>query len=218
MQLSLHQVSSHPVGSEEAFVFALTVDRRGSRGDPGALAMTDHRDRFDADLPRPVLGWQISAGDELQALYDTAQEVLTTVLALVDERDWHVGLGIGAVDTPLPDNVNEATGPAFVAAREAVTASKETGYPAVRGTDWASHAQAVLTLASAVRERRTRAAREATDLAEQGFTQQQIATTLGIAQSSVSRRLSSALWSQEQATHPTVLTFLQLADDAPEAS
>ena len=69
-----------------------------------------------------------------------------------------------------------------------------------------------------MRERRTRAAREATDLAEKGLTQQQIATTLGIAQSSVSRRLSSALWSQEQATHPTVLTFLQLADDAPEAS
>ena len=203
---------------EEAFVFALTVDRRGSREDPGALAMTHHRDRFNADLPGPVLGWQISAGDELQALYDSAQDVLTTVFSLVDERDWHVGLGIGAVDTPLPANVNEATGPAFVAAREAVTASKETGYPAVRGTDWASHAQAVLTLATAVRERRTRAAREATDLAERGLTQQQIAATLGIAQSSVSRRLSSALWSQEQATHPTVLTFLELADDAPEAS
>ncbi|MDO5366731.1 transcriptional regulator [Kocuria sp.] len=199
-------------------MFALTVDRRGSREDPGALAMTHHRDRFDADLPGPVLGWQISAGDELQALYDSAQDVLTTVFSLADERDWHVGLGIGAVDTPLPANVNEATGPAFVAAREAVTASKETGYPAVRGTDWASHAQAVLTLATAVRERRTRAAREATDLAERGLTQQQIAATLGIAQSSVSRRLSSALWSQEQATHPTVLTFLQWADDAPEAS
>lgn len=198
-------------------MYALTVDRRGSRDDPGALLMTEHRDRFDSDFPRPVLGWQISAGDELQALYESAQDVLTTVLALVDERDWHVGVGIGAVDTPLPDNVNEATGPAFVAAREAVTASKESGYPAVRGTGWASHAQAVLTLACAVRERRTPAAREATDLAEQGCTQQQIAATLGIAQSSVSRRLSSALWSQEQATHPAVLSFLQLADDAPEA-
>lgn len=218
MQFSLHQVHHHAAHPEEAFVFALTVDRRGSREDPGALAMTHHRDRFDADLPGPVLGWQISAGDELQALYDSAQDVLTTVFSLADERDWHVGLGIGAVDTPLPANVNEATGPAFVAAREAVTASKETGYPAVRGTDWASHAQAVLTLATAVRERRTRAAREATDLAERGLTQQQIAATLGIAQSSVSRRLSSALWSQEQATHPTVLTFLQWADDAPEAS
>ncbi|MBD2764954.1 transcriptional regulator [Kocuria sp. cx-455] len=199
-------------------MYALTVDRRGSRTAPGALAMSEHRNRFDSDLPRPVLGWQISAGDELQALYDTAQDALTAVLALVDDQDWHVGLGIGAVNMPLPDNVNEATGPAFVAAREAVTASKDIGYPAVRGTAWASHAQAVLTLASAVRQRRTRAAREATDLAEQGLTQQQIASTLGIAQSSVSRRLSSALWSQEQATHPAVLTLLQLADGTAEAS
>lgn len=199
-------------------MYALTVDRRGSRTDPGALAMTEHRDRFNSDLPQAVLGWQISAGDELQALYDTAQNALSVVLALVDEQGWHVGLGIGSVDTPLPGNVNEATGPAFVAAREAVTASKDTRYPAVRGTDWASHAQAVLTLASAVRERRTRAAREATDLAEQGFTQQQIASTLGVAQSSVSRRLSSALWSQEQATHPAVLALLHLADGASEAS
>lgn len=81
-----------------------------------------------------MLGWQISAGDELQALYDTAQDALTAVFALVDEQARHVGLGIGAVATPLPSHVNEAMGPAFVAAREAVTVSKESGYPAVRGT------------------------------------------------------------------------------------
>lgn len=197
-------------------MYALTVDRRGSREDPESLAMLEHRDRFAADFPRTVLDWQISAGDELQALYETPEDVLTVVLTLADEQEWHVGLGIGPVDTPLPDNVNEATGPAFVAAREAVSASKDTGYPAVRGSEWASHAQAVLTLACAVRERRTSTAREAASLAERDFTQQRIAQELDIAQSSVSRRLSSALWSQEQAVHPTILTFLELADEHPE--
>lgn len=84
-------------------------------------------------------------------------------------------------------------------------------------SDWATHAEAVLSLACAVRERRTETAKQATVLAQQGFTQQQIAQELDIAQSSVSRRLSSALWSQEQAVHPTVLTFLELANEQPEA-
>lgn len=198
-------------------MYALTVDRRGSREDPESLAMLEHRDRFRSSFPGAVLGWQISAGDELQALYDEPQCVLDVVLALADEQEWHVGLGIGHVDTPLPENVNEATGQAFVSAREAVTASKDTGYPAVRGSDWATHAEAVLSLACAVRERRTETAKQATVLAQQGFTQQQIAQELDIAQSSVSRRLSSALWSQEQAVHPTVLTFLELANEHPEA-
>lgn len=197
-------------------MYALTVDRRASREDPESLAMLEHRDRFEATFPRPLLGWQISAGDELQALYESPGKVLTVVLALADKGKWHVGLGIGPVDMPLPDNVNEATGPAFVAAREAVSASKDSGYPAARGSEWASHAEAVLTLACAVRERRTDTAREATDLAEQGFTQQRIAQELDIAQSSVSRRLSSALWSQERAVHPAILSFLEMADEQSE--
>lgn len=197
-------------------MYALTVDRRGSREDPESLAMPEHRDRFEARFPGAVLGWQISAGDELQALYEAPEDTLTVLFAVAGERQWHVGLGIGAVDAPLPDNVNEATGSAFVSAREAVNAAKDTGYPAVRGTDWAAHAQAVLTLACAVRERRTGPAREATDLAEQGFTQQRIAQELDIAQSSVSRRLSSALWSQEHAVHPTILMFLELANKNSE--
>ncbi|GAA2116802.1 transcriptional regulator [Kocuria atrinae] len=197
-------------------MYALTVDRRASREDPESLAMLEHRDRFAAAFPKARLDWQISAGDELQALYENAGDTLTVLLSLADEGEWHVGLGIGPVTTPLPDNVNEATGSAFVSAREAVSASKESGYPAVRGSEWASHAQAVLALACAVRERRTDTAREATDLAEQGYTQQRIAQELDIAQSSVSRRLSSALWSQEHSVHPTILTFLELANDRSE--
>lgn len=199
-------------------MYALTVDRRGSRDVAESLSMPEHRDRFDRVLPRPVLTWQISAGDELQALYESPADALHAVLALADERGWHVGVGIGAVNTPLPENVNEATGPAFVAAREAVGASKDTGYPAIRSSsEWAAHAQSVLTLACAVRLRRTDTAKEATELAERGFTQQRIAQELDIAQSSVSRRLSSALWSQEQSVHPAVISLFELADSGEGA-
>ena len=197
-------------------MYALTVDRRRSRDAGDSPSMSDHRERFTLELPRPVLDWQISAGDELQALYESPRDALEAVLVLADELSWHVGVGIGTVDTPLPTNVNEATGSAFVAAREAVGASKDTGYPAVRGSEWASHAESVLTLACAVRQRRTDTAKEATELAGRGFTQQRIAQELDIAQSSVSRRLSSALWSQEQSVHPAVISLFELADSAGE--
>lgn len=199
-------------------MFALTVDRKGSRDSSDSLSMRAQRDRLEKTLPRPVLAWQISAGDELQALYDSAHDVLQAVLVLADEREWHVGLGIGTVDTPLPANVNEATGDAFVAAREAVTVSKDSDHPGVRGTDWAEHVESVLTLACAVRQRRTPQAIEATALADRDLTQQEIAQELGIAQSSVSRRLSSALWSQERGTHSAVIALLELADSTSRHS
>lgn len=201
-------------------MFVLTIDRRGSRRAHDSADMRTHRDRCRATLPRPVLDWQISAGDELQALYDRPEHVLAAVLALADERDWHVGLGVGPVDEPLPREVREATGAAFVAAREAVTAAKESGGPAVRGSEWARHVEAVLALMCAVRRRRTGPGEQAAELAERGHTQQHMARELGISQSSVSRRLSSALWAQEHGVHPTLVALLRLADgrDAHTAS
>ena len=55
-----------------------------------------------------------------------------------------MGLGVGAVDEPLAETVRESTGPAFVAAREAVTAAKDQDVPAVRGGEWAERAGAVV--------------------------------------------------------------------------
>lgn len=193
-------------------MFAVTVDRRGSRSRRAAPTMAELRDRLRADLPPAVLDWQVSAGDELQAVYARPADVVSVVLALAATGEWHVGLGVGSVDEPHPDVVHEATGPALVNAREAVVASKATGYPAVRGSEWADHLEAVLTLCSAVRRRRTGPGRQAARLADLGRTQQDIAGALDIAQSSVSRRLAAALWSEEHAVHPTLVTLLTLAD------
>lgn len=177
--------------------------------------MAEWRDRLRAELAPALLDWQVSAGDELQAVYADPADVVPAVLALAETDEWHVGLGIGTVDTPYPETVHEATGAALVAAREAVEASKDSGYPAVRGSEGAADLEAVFTVCCAIRRRRTGPGREAARLADLGRTQQCIAETLEITQSSVSRRLAAALWSEERAVHPTLVTLLALASREP---
>ena len=197
-------------------MFVLTIDRRASRRDGSALEISALRDEVQRALPRPVLGWDVSAGDELQALYDAAA-VLSALLHLADPARWHVGLGIGPVDLPLGDSVRESTGPAFVAARDAVTRAKDHGAPVVRGNEWAERAGTVLDLVCAVRARRTDAGARAAALADDGQTQQQMADSLGIAQSSVSRRLAAALWHEEHTVRETLVALLDLADQGRDA-
>lgn len=193
-------------------MFALTLDGRASRARGAKPTMAEQRGRLRAELAPAVLDWQVSAGDELQAVYADPGDVVPAVLSLAETGEWHVGLGIGTVATPYPATVHEATGSALVAAREAVEASKDTGYPAVRGPRWAADLEAVFTVCCAIRRRRTGPGREAARLADLGRTQQRIAETLDIAQSSVSRRLAAALWSEERAVHPTLVTLLALAE------
>ncbi|MGK4217921.1 sigma factor-like helix-turn-helix DNA-binding protein [Kocuria marina] len=194
-------------------MFALTIDRRDSRGRAADLHMARQRTALQRDLPRPVLDWEISAGDELQALYDDAAAAVHAALTLADAGHWHVGVGIGAVDEPLASSVREATGEAFVAARDAVNLAKERGRPVVAGNEWAQRAGTVLDLVCAVRTRRSEAGAQATDLADRGHTQQEIAQELGITQSSVSRRLSAALWHEEHTVHETLVSLFRLADE-----
>ena len=69
----------------------------------------------------------------------------------------------------------------------------------------------------AVRARRTDAGARAAALADDGQTQQQMADSLGIAQSSVSRRLAAALWHEEHTVRETLVALLDLADQGRDA-
>ena len=70
-------------------MFALTVDRRDSRADAERLDMREHLEACRRDLPRPLVAWDITAGDELQALYDdaAAAPVSYTHLTLPTNRE-----------------------------------------------------------------------------------------------------------------------------------
>ena len=97
---------------------ALTADQRHSRRSPDQVP--DALARLEALSDRFVLGFERTAGDEIQGLTDKPEAVVDAVLTLSRSPDWHVGIGLGTVDLPLPGSTREARGPAYLAARTAV--------------------------------------------------------------------------------------------------
>ncbi len=65
-----------------------------------------------------------TAGDEIQAVLARGADVVGALRVLVRLGDWRVGLGGGAIETPLPASTRAGRGPAFVAAREALSAAR----------------------------------------------------------------------------------------------
>ncbi len=195
-------------------VFVLTVDQQRSSGSP---------DRVDAALSHlsrvpTVLAFERTAGDEFQGLLDDELSVVDVILDLVRDGHWHIGLGIGPVEQPLPGSTRAARGPAFELARQAVDdAKRRPQHLAVRGvdSDRAREAEAVLTLMAAVAERRSEAAWEAIDLSGAGLGAAEAAAKLGVSRQAVGQRLAAALWPQERACRPVAARLL--ADAGPAA-
>lgn len=198
-------------------MFVLTVDQRRSRRSP---------DRVDVALARleglaatglvaaPVRGFERTAGDEFQGVLADAGSVVTLVLDLVRDGGWHVGVGAGPVDEPLPRTTRAGRGPAFANARDAVEAAKRTpDHVAVRGPDDAAarEADAVLALLAAVVARRSEPAWEAVDLVAAGRTAGEAAAKLGVTRQAVSQRLAAGLWQQERAARPVAARLLAAA-------
>jgi len=145
-------------------VFVMTIDQRGSR--KGSDRVPELLDAL-ADVP-VVRGFERTVGDEVQGVLDDADVVVDTVLRVLRDGGWSVGVGAGPVDEPLPDSPREGSGAAFVLAREAVEAAKSRQRPvsvAVRGAEpqAAADADAVLVLLGSVAARRTAAGWDAVD-------------------------------------------------------
>ena len=202
-------------------MYVVTVDQQGSRR--GA----DLVPQLLAALPRvpgTVLPFERTVGDEVQAVLDDPSSVVDLALHLLRIGGWSIGIGAGPVDEPLPRSTREASGPAFIAAREAVEAAKGRGRPvplAVRGSGEvaARDAEAVLTMLGSVVVRRSAAGWEAVDAdrrarsstSHDGAVQQAAAASLGISQQAVSQRLKAAMWAEEQAVRPAVARLLSAA-------
>ncbi|WP_101524086.1 transposase [Nocardioides houyundeii] len=168
----------------------LTADQRSSRSSadavPDVLARLARRPSFRA--------FQRTAGDEIQGVL-TAPESLAPVLEdLMRDGRWHVGLGLGQVETPLPTSTREGRGPAFVAAREAVTTARTAPWHLrVAGADVVSrHLESTLWLWAAVLDRRTEKGWQVVDLVDQGLSYEGAGERLGISQSAVSQRAAAA--------------------------
>lgn len=171
-------------------VVVLTVDQRGSRTTPD-LVSDAVADRGGPPLRLP---FERTAGDEMQALLDDPATLAPTVERLLRDDGWNIGLGIGAVDQPLPESARAGRGPAYLHARAAVTAAKNSPWHLrVAGDDeTARDLESVLWLWAAVLDRRTDKGWEVTDLVDQGLSYDEAARRLGISQSAVSQRAQAA--------------------------
>jgi hypothetical protein len=194
-------------------MFVLTVDQRKSRQREDLVEAA--MDALNGDALRPlVLPFDRTAGDEMQAVVAEPAVVLSIAMDLAASSSWSVGIGIGPVREPLPDNTRAGAGEAFERARVAVTAAKAaSGNIAVSGASpLAAQAEALLQLLVLVARKRSKMSEEAGILSDQGLTQQQIALQLGISQQAVSSRLQSGLWQESRRVLSVAESLLEGAD------
>ncbi|WP_372699250.1 hypothetical protein [Arthrobacter sp. JSM 101049] len=176
-------------------MIVLTIDQRDSRHSPdrvdGLVA------RLNADYPT-VRAFERTAGDELQGVLDDGRAAVELLLDVALDEEWSVGLGVGSVKEPLPEQTRAGAGEAFEAARDAVERAKHApASVAVTGAGpEAQRLEAELQLVAEVNRRRTASSQEAGTLVDRGLSQRQAAVSLGITQQAVSSRLASGLWSQ----------------------
>ncbi|NHC22638.1 transposase [Nocardioides sp. IC4_145] len=198
-------------------VAVLTIDQQRSRAGvdrvPELLAAVEALD--DAPLLRP---FERTAGDELQGVVDRPATLAALAGALLRQDGWYVGIGLGPVEQPLPPSARAGRGPAYLCAREAVTAAKNSpwGLRVVGDHPDARSLETTLWLWAAVLARRTQRGWEVADLVAEGLTYEQVGRRLGISQSAVSQRAQAAGIVESRRAQELVAT---LADRAlgPEA-
>ncbi|MDW4573059.1 DNA-binding protein [Microbacterium sp. M3] len=192
-------------------MFVVTADQRASRVNadavPAALAAVNRRDAGEL-----ALAPERTAGDELQVAIADPAAALSIVLELTRTEGWSVGLGVGAIELPLPDSVRAARGPAFVHARDAVERAKRAPTRFALTGDGSEDAEALVRLLIEVRDRRTPEGWEVYDLLAGGVTQREAAARLGISEGAVSLRAKAAALRAEEAAVPALERILARLD------
>lgn len=194
--------------------FVLTVDQMGSRRDTDRVGAA--LERLNALRPLPTLPFERTAGDEFQGVLADAGQTVEVALSLVRDGHWSIGIGLGAIETPLPTSTRAGRGEAFVRARDSVErAKRSSGNLAVTAAEpiRAEDAEAVLTLLAVVLARRSAAGWEAVDLARAGATLSEAADTLGVSRQAVSQRLAAASWDAEESARPVAARLLERAEE-----
>lgn len=194
-------------------LFVLTINQRDSRevGDmvPDLIKALRH-------LPA-VVAFQRSVGDELQGAVSSAKTAVEAALIAVRHRRWYVGIGVGELHTPVPENILEAEGYGLVYARRAVERAQKTGERiplAIAGpdADVAAEAEAVLRLLGQIVATRTDAEWKVVDLLTPGARGQQklIGKELSITTQAVSKAVVRSHWAEEWACRPAAARLLDL--------
>ncbi len=184
-----------------AFSLVLTADQVNSREQPDRVpAALSALEGLDTLLP-----FDRTAGDEIQALFASPFAATQAIAGLTRLGGWRVGLGIGAIDNPLPNSTRAARGPAYLAAREALQVARRqpTGL-ALRfrrsvvddrygeDDDRVRDAETALWLWRGLLSKRSQEGWELMDLLDAGQSKSAAARSLGVSASAVSQRLAVA--------------------------
>ncbi|GAA1153091.1 helix-turn-helix domain-containing protein [Nocardioides aquiterrae] len=174
-------------------VLVLTVDQRGSRRSADLVADVVAALNGLPDVA-PLRPFEQTVGDELQGVLDSPESLAPVVERLLRDGTWHIGIGVGDVEQPLPDHARAGRGPAYLHARQAVTAAKSSPWHLrVAGDDPGTRAlETVIWLWAAVLARRTARGWEVADLVAEGLSYDEAAQRLGISPSAVSQRAAAA--------------------------
>jgi hypothetical protein len=197
-------------------MFVITVDQVDSRRTPDAVTAT--LARLTSTLgERLLLPAERTAGDEFQLLLADAPATLGVILDLNRTARWSIGCGVGDVRTPLPRDIREAAGDAFIGARTAVDRAKKRPSrfaleaPAVE--DGAANVEPLIELLIATRARRSPEGWELFDLLADGATQSAAAARLGITPQAASLRAQAADLKLETAVTAALATLLAQLDE-----
>lgn len=194
-------------------MYVLTINQRDSR------EAGDRVDELIGDLEGipALLAFQRSVGDEAIGVVSEPKHAVDAAMVALRTRRWHVGIGVGSLELPLPADVADAGGFGLVYARRAVNRAQKTGERvplAVAGADMdvAAEAEAVLRLIGQIVATRTGAEWSVLDLLIPGVRGQQkaIATELGITAQAVSKAVVRSHWNEEWACRPAAARLLGL--------
>ena len=147
-----------------------------------------------ADVPARV-DFERTVGDEFQGVLDQGRAVADVVSSgCCAPTPGTSASGSAPVEEPLPDHARAGRGPAYLHARTAVTAAKNSPWHTrVVGDDPAARAlETTIWLWAAVLARRSSRGWEVADLVAEGLSYGEVGERLGISQSAVSQRAQAA--------------------------
>lgn len=210
-------------------MYVLTIDQKHSRRSSDLVPQL--LSELNAVRPECLLvPFTRTVGDEVQGVTDNAEHAVRLVLLALRARAWWIGIGVGEVESPMPDDSREGRGPAFVQARLAVDAAKasRTGVPvavasaegasdgAPAGTFAAADAEAVLRLVGRLVADRSDAQWRIVDaLVADGDargSRKSVAGLLDISPQAVSKSLASAGWEDEKTGRTAAAKLLEAVD------
>ncbi len=171
-------------------MLVLTVDQRSSRRGPDLVP-----EAIAALAAVPLLlPLERTAGDEFQGVVAAPESLVSVLEPLLRTGEWNIGVGVGEIERPLPSHARAGRGPAYLHAREAVTAAKSSPWHLRVAGDQAGvrHLESALWLWAGVLGRRSHKGWEVAELLEQDVTYDEAARKLGITQSAVSQRARAA--------------------------